>query len=127
MIASSPEGEIARTLADGRPSERDSGVPGRVERSSPKFPLVCSGEAAPYTTVWPSGANRASRMLVRRKVSCRIVGREENRAFQTGRPAKMPAKTAPRSASVRTATRMSNREPAAVPASTAPGAEASER
>jgi len=64
-IAISPSDEIDNTSAFDSPNGRDSGLSGRVTKSSIGFP----SQAALYTMFFPSGAKRAIRMVPPRKVN----------------------------------------------------------
>src|SRR5262245_30036589 len=65
ITASSPVGETPKRLALFNPNGRDSGLSGRVRKTS----IGLFSQAAPYTTVWPSGAKRAVQTVPRRNVS----------------------------------------------------------
>src|SRR5262245_8257858 len=64
-IAIWPVREIESTSASGSMSGLDSGLSGRVEKSRQGSP----SQDAPYTMDRPSGANRAERIVPRRKLS----------------------------------------------------------
>ena len=74
---------MERISALGSPSERVSGLSRRVVKSSGGFPSHC----AAYTTVCPSGANRAVEMPAPRNVSCRKRGGDA-RDRSTRRPSR---------------------------------------
>jgi hypothetical protein len=86
----SPDFEIARISAPTNPKGRDSGLSGRPTKISMGFP----SHAAEYTTVCPSGANRAERIAPRRNVSWRNCGGGRSPAFRIAKRAHAPTSRA---------------------------------
>ena len=101
--AISPDGETERTSASGSSARCGSGLPG----CATKRRIGAPSQAAPKTTVFPSGPKRAERMLPREKVR-RVI---------SGGPVGAPARPAHQPAPRRIAARA--RAPATAPATTA--------